>query len=91
METTLISKKKIQPLVKYLYSNDLKEDEVYECILSVCDKIALDHIDKGCVIQRNNSKRIKNAKQKQNDKNFNIILEGIEDEIYNRANPQKTK
>jgi hypothetical protein len=85
------NKESVETIRNYLFSNDLKQEEIDEVIGEALDRTFIRGLDAGCVVQRNNRKRIENAQLKIADSKFNDWIDSIEEEICERRLSKKEK
>lgn len=83
------SKEKVKTLRNYLYANNLKEDEIDRVIEEALDDTFIKGLDAGCVVQRNNRKRIERAHETIENKGFEAWFNEVEDSIYQQKVKRK--
>lgn len=77
------NKQVVENLVKYLYNNCLKEDEIKDVLSQALNNAFLKGVDSGCVLQRNNTKRIKLANDKIRKRKFDEWYDHVVEEMMN--------
>lgn len=85
------NREKVKVIRNFLYGNNLREEEVDKVISEALNHTFLKGLDSGCIVQRNNRKRIEGALLAVQDKKFKEWMSDLEDDIYQKKLDKKKK
>ena len=78
------NKKRAEVLKKYLYGNNLQESEVDFRLKEFLEYGYMNGINHGVIIEKNTKRRIDKAIRRKRDKIFQRLIDGLEDDMFNK-------